>query len=482
MRNKAIFFALFILYYATLTGQSAIQFNKFFIDKTMRMDFYHTGKKDVEIISLDVVYEEPACIPLEKQLWAGSKTNLIDTLNFGKYMVNVRDAQTNQLIYSRGFSSLFGEWQTTPEAAKGVFRTFHESVLFPYPKRTVQIAICTRNEDNYFHEVFTTIIEPDSRFVKREPHVEDITVRKVINNGESASKVDIVILGDGYTKSELKKFREDTDHFVDIFFKEEPYQSRKKDFNIWAIEIPSQDSGIDEPRQNKWRNTVYGCSYNAFDSPRYILTFENKTIRNIASAVPYDQVYILVNSARYGGGGIFNLYSTCYTHDEGENSSWWHDYVFVHEFGHAFGGLGDEYYTSSVAYDEFYPAGVDPWEPNVGIIKEGHIKWENLMDKATPIPTPWEKSKYDSLSAARYSLDTSAFNYKEKRKNIDDEMNQLLRSQTYWGKIGAFEGSGYASIGLYRPFLDCRMFSKSLVGYCPVCRAAIEKMIDFYTQ
>ena len=335
---------------------------------------------------------------------------------------------------------------------------------------------------NHFYDIFSTIIDPQSRFVNRERHHNDVSVRKVLKSGKSEVKVDVAILGDGYTKEEMIKFKQDTDHFVQVFFNEEPYKSRKKDFNIWALEVPSLDSGIDEPRQNKWRNTAFGCSYNSFDSPRYVLSVENRAIRDIASAAPYDQIYLLVNSNRYGGGGIYNLYSTCYSHDNGENSSWWPDYVFVHEFGHAFGGLGDEYYTSSVAYNEFYPQGVDPWEPNVGIIKDGHIKWESYMKAGTPIPTPWNKAKYDSLSAARYTIDSSSPQYREIRKQIDEEMKNLLTSQKYWGEIGAFEGSGYASEGLYRPYLDCRMFSKSLVGYCPVCMETINKVIDFYIK
>ena len=482
MKKNIFIITALLLLFTHLYSQTSNQFNKFFLDKTMRLDYYHTGVKDQEIISLDAVYEEPACAILDKQLWAGSKINLIDTLNFGKYMVKLFDAKTNQLIYSRGYCSLFGEWQTTDEAAKGIYRTFHESVLFPYPQKKVQVVLYNRDKQNYFYEIFSTIIEPESRFVNREKHNENVKVKKVLENGDPAKKVDLLILGDGYTKKELKKFRQQVDHFVKLFFSEQPYKTRKNDFNVWAIEMPSIDSGIDEPRKNIWRNTAFGCSYNSFDSPRYILTFKNKEIRNIAAAAPYDQIYFLVNSDRYGGGGIFNLFSTCYSHDTGEYSSWWPDYVFVHEFGHAFGGLGDEYYSSSVAYEDFYPQGVDPWEPNVGIIKNGRIKWENLMEKNIPIPTPWEKAKYDSLSAARYKVDKSSPDYREIKHRIGREMEELLKTQQYWGKIGVFQGSGYASEGLYRPYLNCRMFSKSLVGYCPVCRAAIEKMIDFYTK
>lgn len=460
----------------------AVDFDTFFKDKTMRVDYYHTGIKDVEYVSLDAIYEEPACSLPGRQLWAGSKVNLVDTLNLGKYLVKVFDSKTNQLIYSRGFCSVFGEWQTTPEAASGVYRTFHESVLFPYPKREVQVVIANRDKKNNFYDIFSTVIDPESRFVSREVHVDNIQAKKVMYNGDPSTKVDIVLLGDGYQASEMSKFRDRVQHYTKLLFDAEPFKSRKKDFNVWAIEAPSIDSGIDEPRKNIWKNTVFGCSYNSMDSPRYVLTYENKTIRDIASLVPYDQVYFIVNTNRYGGGGIFNLYSTCYAVDDGKHSSWWNDYVFVHEFGHAFGGLGDEYYTSDVAYSEFYPQGVDPWEPNVAIVKDGAVKWADMVKKGIPVPTPWQKSLYDSLSMSRSHLDRSASDYQDKQKQIADQMQQLLRDQKYWNHVGAFEGSGYASEGLYRPFLDCRMFSKSLTPFCPVCRKSIETVIDFYSR
>jgi hypothetical protein len=307
-------------------------------------------------------------------------------------------------------------------------------------------------------------------------------VQTLLTSGDPHNKVDLVFLGDGYTKSEMKKFKKDVKHFADRLFAASPFDKNKNKFNVWFIETPSSDSGIDEPRQNIWKNSLFGCSYNSFDSERYVLTFENKTIRDIAALAPYDQIYIIFNTERYGGGGIFNLYSTCYSTDKGETSYWWPDYVFVHEFGHAFAGLGDEYYTSDVAYNEFYPLDVDPWEPNVGIRQNGQIKWQNMMEKDTPIPTPWSKAAYDSLDQLLRSLDRAADDYKEKYKKIVAERDQLFDSQKYVGKVGAFEGSGYASKGLYRPFMDCRMFSKGLVDFCPVCQEAIEKMIEFQTK
>ncbi len=474
---------LFIVLFAfPVQGQTTIHFDDFFLDKTMRMDYFHTGNAEREIISLDVVYEEPASVPYQHQLWAGSRINLIDTLNMGKYLLKVVDIRTNQLIYSRGFCSYFGEWQTTDEAANGIHRTFHESVLFPYPKREVQVILANRDKQNHFYEIFSTTVVPESRFVNRERHHEGVKVRKVMENGVPSQKVDLLILGDGYTEKEMSLFRGRVDHFIGVLFGEEPFKSRKKDFNVWAIEAPSANSGIDEPRKNLWRSTLYGCSYNSLDLPRYVLTQENEAIRNMASAAPYDQLYILLNSGRYGGGGIYNLYAITYAFDEGEESQWWPDYVFIHEFGHSFAGLGDEYYSSDVAYSEFYPQDVDPWEPNVGIVTDHTVKWQSMVEKNIPIPTFWQKAKYDSLSAAIKGLDATAPDYSQKKKRVQDEMTTVLTSDPHWGKVGAFQGSGYASEGFYRPALDCRMFSKSLSGFCPVCKRSIEKVIDFYAK
>ena len=455
--------------------RAEIDFDRFFEDKTMRVDYYHTGIKTQEIISLDQIREEP--------IWAGSKVNLIDTLNLGKYLFKVFDAKTNQMIYSRGFSSIYGEWETTDEAAKRIWRTFSESVRFPYPRGPVQLAIAVRDEGGYFKDIFSTVIDPGSHYVNREPPASDVQVISVQKKGKPEKKVDLLILGDGYTGDEMDKFRADVDRFVKDLFDVSPFKERRNDFNVWAIEVVSQDSGPDQPHLGIFRKTALGCSYNTFGSPRYMLTFENKAFREIAANAPYDQLYFIVNSNQYGGGGIFNLYSTTYTHAEKEAESWWPDYVFVHEFGHSFGGLGDEYYSSSIAYTDFYSPGVEPWEPNVTAAKDlEHLKWNDLVDKDLPVPTPWDKEEYDKLDAERRSLKKDDPDYEKKLTDITQRLSDFLKHHEHAGKVGLFEGSGYVSEGLYRPSIDCRMFTKSLVGFCPVCRRAIERMIDFYTE
>jgi len=451
-------------------------FDRYFNDITMRVDYYHTGTKGSETISLDRVYEEGK--------WAGSTVNLIDTLNLGEYMVRVFDRGTSVLIYSRGFSSLFNEWQTTDEALAGIYRTMHESVRFPCPKHKAQFTLHRRDRKMDFHEVFSTVIDPGSPLqVNREKKAQLFKVVPLMENGNPHEKVDIVILGDGYRKEDMEKFRKDAKHFNDVMFSTSPFKERKKDFNVWTVEVASKDSGIDKPDKNIWKNTALGTAYNTFGSARYVLTEENKSLRDIAGAAPYDFITILVNDNRYGGGGIYNLYTTTYTRGDAPQMDWQMEYVYVHEFGHCFGGLGDEYYSSQVSYNDFYQKGIEPWEPNLTALSDKeNLKWKSFTDAQTPLPTPWEKARFDSLEKLRGKLDRLAPDYYEKREPLYQAAQNVLKKSQYAQKVGAFEGAGYISEGLYRPSVDCRMFSLSLVGFDPVCSAAISKMIDFYSR
>ncbi len=395
-----------------LRGGDDGMYEKMFTGKTMRVDYYHTGTRGEETLSLDQVVVEGD--------WPGSRRNLVDTLNFGEFMVRVYDRATNALIYSRGFSSMFNEWQTTDEALAGVHRTFSETVRFPFPKRQIQITISRRDKKMVFHEVFSAAIDPnDPTQVNTEKRPQPYKVATVMKNGDPAEKVDIAILGDGYTKAEMEKFRKDAKHFNDVMFGTHPFSGRKKDFNVWAVEVESSESGIDVPDRNVWKNNALGTMYNTFGSARYILTTENRTLRDAAAAAPYDFLCVLVNDTRYGGGGIFNLYATTYTREVVKGQEWQMDYVYVHEFGHSFAGLGDEYYSSSTAYNDFYLPGVEPWEPNVtALVDKKNVKWKELQTAGVDLPTPWEKARYDSIEALRGKLDRLAPDYYEKREPL----------------------------------------------------------------
>lgn len=451
-------------------------FDRCFTDKTLRVDYYHTGTKGIETISLDQAYEEGP--------WPGSRANLLDTLNLGEYQVRIFDVRSASLIYSRGYATMFNEWQSTDEALGGTYRTFHESVRLPYPKHKIQLTIHRRDKKMDFREIFSTTIDPaSSAEVHHEPRSIPFKVTALLENGSPHEKVDLLILGDGYRKDDLEKFRKDARHFNDVLFATSPFKERKNDFNVRIVEVASQDSGIDKPDKNVWKQTAFGARYYTFGSARYVLTEENCALRDIAGTAPYDFLLILVNDNRYGGGGIFNLYTTCYANTDVAGMEWQRDYVYVHEFGHSFGGLGDEYYSSQVAYNDLYQKGIEPWEPNLtALMDKGTLKWKNFLSTTTQVPTKWDKSQYDSLGRERSKLDRLAADYYMKREPIYQAEQKILKNPSFTHVVGAFEGAGYVAEGIYRPSLDCRMFSLSLVDFDPVCSNAINRMIDFYSR
>ncbi len=471
-----------LLLLCAVTALSAQTYDRYFTPATMRVDYYHSGTKGQESIALDKVIGEGP--------WPGSRVNLIDTLNLGEFFVKVTDLRTNALIYSRGYATMFNEWQTTDEAMNGVWRTMSETVRFPYPKDRVQVTIARRDkfvaagQPLAFRDIFSTVIDPaDPTQVHHEALTHPYKTIDLMINGAPETKVDIVIVGDGYAAGDMEKFRKDAKHFNDVMFSTEPFRNRRNDFNVRAIEVVSPESGIDKPDKNIWKNTALGTMYNTFGSARYVLTEANQTLRNIVAEVPYDFITILINDDRYGGGGIFNLYTTTYTKNDAPGQEWQMDYVYVHEFGHCFGGLADEYYSSQVSYVDFYPKGVEPWEPNVTAAKTREtLKWGSMVKPTTPIPTPWGKAEYDSLEAVRATFDRLAPDYYQKRDPLMKREAEILKTAQYAGAVGAFEGAGYVSKGLYRPAVDCRMFTLSLVGFDPVCSAAIERMIDLYAH
>jgi hypothetical protein len=472
---------LFLLFFA-FSLSLAQKFDNYFTNATMRVDYYRIGTKGQEQITLDKVYEESA--------WPGSRVNLLDTLNLGDCFVKISDLQTNSLLYSRGYSTVFGEWQTTEEALNGTYCTFHETVRFPFPKRKVIASFFRRDkfvaggEMMAFREVISFVIDPNSTTaIHREKRENPYKSFDVMINGPIEKKVDILILGDGYAKGDMEKFRKDAKHFTEQLFSYQPFKKHKDDFNVRAIEVISDDSGIDKPDQNIWKHTALGTMYNTFGSARYVLTEENKVMRDLADALPYDFITILVNDNRYGGGGIFNLYTTCFTKTAKAGQEGEMDYVYVHEFGHCFGGLGDEYYSSQVSYVDFYPKDIEPWEPNVTRTKtKDKLKWGEFILKDVPTPTPWRKAEYDSIQAIRGTLDRLAPEYYDKRESLLKSSNEILKDPTWYGKVGVFEGSGYTSKGLYRPALDCKMFALNPVDFDPVCAAAIERMIELYIK
>ena len=484
-------FIILMLIPMTTYSQNNPEFNNFFLNKTFRIDYYHTGDKNSELITLDRIYRYG--------IWAGSTKNLIDRFNNGKYYAKVYDLNTGRLIFSKGYDSYFGEYETSTPAAEGIKRTYSESVLIPAPKNAIRFEIERRNRENKLEKIFSCKINPsDVDIIKDNLRDGSIKVFKEVVNGDPHDKVDIAVLAEGYTRKETNKFKIDLNKFVKTFLNQEPYKSYKDRFNIYGVFKASQESGVDEPTHNVYKNTALSCTFNSLGSERYLLTEDNKAVRKIAAQVPYDAIYIMVNHNRYGGGGIYNLYCT-FTAD-----NQWTGYLLLHEFGHSFAGLADEYYTSDVAYNDFYPQAVEPVEPNItALLDPQNIKWKKLLTPGIEVPTPWKKAEYDSLDLSwqknrrelmnkiaeekRSGANPETLRKLENEYNKGDrkhakEMDKFLTGSKYWGKVGAFEGAGYASKGLYRPMLDCIMFSKGNKPYCKVCEAAIIRMIKFYSE
>ncbi len=443
--------------------------------RTLRLDYYHTGTASSETFAVDRVVVEPTP-------WPGNPRKPIDDTNLGKYYVEVIDRGTNRVVYSRGFSSIFGEWETTGEATSAS-RTFSESLRFPEPPGPVQVVVKKRDAHNAFREVWSTLIDPSAPTVDPAPPPSPGELVRLLENGPPASKVDLLILGDGYTAAERPKFVADARRLVEILFATSPFRERKADFNVWGLCPPAAESGISRPSTGIHHRSPIGATYDAFGSERYVLTFDNKAFRDAASYAPYDVVEILANAGTYGGGGIFGLYATVAA------DSSWAPYVFVHEFGHHVAGLADEYYTSDVAY---LPAAdrLEPWEPNVTALTDPtRVKWQALVTPGTPIPTPWNKDAYEAhakgVQAERHAIranDRPEAEMDALFRRQQAEETRLLASNRYAGAVAAFEGARYEAHGYYRPQVDCIMFTRDEVGFCAVCRHAIARVIDLLTQ
>jgi hypothetical protein len=454
---------------------SALEFSDFFTGATMRVDLYHTGNATMEYVAIDRVRVEGP--------WPGSRTQLVDHTNLGKYFFEVVDLATQQVLYSRGFASIYGEWETTGEARSGTVRTLPEALRFPEPREPVQVRLRKRGPDQSFNEIWSTTIDPGSRFVHRAPVPTD-GVWSVFEHGEAARKVDLLILGDGYTKGEMEQYHQDAKRVAEELFSIEPFASRRESFNVWAIDAPAAESGISRPRSGLFRDSPLGASYNTLDSERYVLTLDDRAWRDVAAAAPYDFVLLLVNSRKYGGGGIYNLYSTAAA------GSGFSRYLVIHEFGHHFAGLGDEYYTSDVAYEDFHGEKVEPWEPNITALHDPkHLKWGDLVAADTPLPTPWGKEEFEAASREiqeerrRLRREGAPEEALEELFTAERErMTAMLAANEHAEQVGAFEGASYEPVGLFRPEVDCIMFTRDRVGFCSVCSRAIERIIALYSE
>jgi hypothetical protein len=441
--------------------------------RTLRVDYLHSGNAREEHFALERVVLEP--LP-----WPGDPARAIDDTNLGKYFFEVIDRDTHRVLYSRGFASIYGEWETTGEAAT-VDGAFGESLRFPAPAGPVQVVVSKRDKANDFREVWSTVVDPADMLVDRSAPPTAGELLALQRSGDPVDKVDLLILGDGYTAAERAKCEGDAKRLMEILFDEEPFTSRRGDFNVWGLCPAAAESGISRPSTGVHRRSPVGTTYDAFRSERYILTFDNRAFRDIASQAPYEFVEIMTNTNTYGGGGIFGQFATVAADSE------WAPYVFVHEFGHHMAALADEYYTSDVAYE---PAAgrVEPWEPNVtALLDPARLKWRDLVAPGTPLPTPWNKEPYEARSREIQAERRRIRAEQRPESEMDalfrrqrDEEEARFAAEPHAKAVGAFEGANYEAKGYFRPQVDCIMFTRNRVPFCAVCQRALGRVIDLY--
>jgi len=350
--KKLVFFTLNLVYTLLLFSQIDTNYTNYFLQKSLRIDLIHTGNYKDETISIIELKELP--------YWSGSFKHLIDWSNYGNNYVEVYDSLSNKLIYSFGYNSLFKEWQRLPEATKKTL-SFYEVIEIPYPLSTIKIVFKSRDFKTGKLVVVNEYYIPHNYYlIKKDAGNISADFKLLIGDSTSFNKrLDIVFLAEGYVKSEMKKFENDANKLAKFLLSYEPFKSFANKINFWVVFSESKESGTDDPNKNIYRKTVFNTTFNTFGSDRYLTTTDIRTVYDYANLVPHDQIYILVNTDKYGGGGIFNFFSLTSVDNSASNL------VFVHEFGHSFAGLADEYYYDNEAYTSYYPNGIEPWEKNI---------------------------------------------------------------------------------------------------------------------
>jgi len=380
MKSLSKKFSLILIIPILLSAQTIVKFDDFFIDKTMRIDYYQTGDAKSDLVTIHKIYQQ--------EIWAGSKKHLLDNYNNGRYYYKIYDSASGKLIFSKGFDSYFGEYKTSRPAIDGIQKTFQETALIPFPKNKIKFAIEKRDEQNKLQSLFERKIDPADVGIIKNKADKEVKIVNVHKSGEAANKVDIVFIAEGYTKEEEAKFKKDLQRLKETFFDQEPYKTLKNDFNLYGVFKASDETGCDEPTHGSFKNTVVGATFNSMASYRYLLTEEIHAIHDVIAGVPADAILVVVNHYRYGGGGIYNFYCTLTADGE------WVDYLFLHELGHSFSGLADEYYTSSTSYENFYGEKLEPTEANItALLDPQNVKWKDMLSPGIEVPTPWEKEE-----------------------------------------------------------------------------------------
>lgn len=438
--NRLISLFLFLLvggFYICLSAKD-VEFCKNFCDSTLRLDYIFSGNYSEQRISLDKLNMIPR--------WYGRHSKLDKLPIRGNGQITVRSHATGDTIYRTSFSTLFQEWLTYEEA-KHIDKAFENVFLVPMPRNTVDVTVELRNNRQEITTSMTHTINPKDILIKHIG-ISNITPYETLLSARDTSKcIHIAFVAEGYTKEEMATFVNDAKIATDAIFNHEPFKSNADRFNVVAVESVSKETGTSIPSHGIWKNTVLGSHFDTFYSDRYLTTLNLKALHDILAGTPYEHIIVLVNTKEYGGGGILNSYNLSMTHHPSYKQ------VVVHEFGHSFAGLADEYAYENEAIP-MYPTCVEPWEKNITTLVDFHDKWEDMILPSTPIPTPVNMPK-------------------SKRKH---------KGNGSFHPLGVYEGAGYSLKGVYRPAYDCRMRSNATPEFCPACQKALNDLIDFYTE
>lgn len=408
---------------------NAQNFQDYFIDKTLRIDYIFSGDANKQNIYVDELSQLPT--------WAGKRNRLTEVPLRGNGQIEMKDVKTGKSIFRNSFSTLFQEWLTTEEA-QTTPRGFENTYLLPFPKEPVEVIITFRDEKGNYNTLLKHQINPNDVLIHLRGKANIPSHKYLLKSGTSEECIDIAILGEGYTTQEMETFYKDAQIAYESIFAYEPFKTLKNKFNVVAVASPSIDSGVSIPGKKEWKNTIFSSHFNTFYSDRYLTTNQVKSVHNSLAGIPYEHIIILANTEQYGGGGIYNAFTLTTAHHPSFKP------VVVHEFGHSFGGLADEYYYEEDTFSDTYPLNVEPWEANITTLVDFTSKWKEILAKDTPIPTPENKSKQFP--------------------------------------VGVYEGGGYSAKGIYRPAVDCRMKTNTATEFCPACQRALKQMINFYTN
>ena len=415
----------------TLVAALAVQaqsFSDYFADKTLRLDYIFTGDATRQSICLD----ELAVLPT----WAGRKHHLSELPLEGNGQIIVRDQASGTIIYKTSFSSLFQEWLETDEA-KVLTKGFENTFLVPMPLRPAEVEVILFDLRREVRATLKHTVRPDDVLIHAKGTTHVMPHKYLVQGGAADRSIDVAILAEGYTAEEMETFYQDAQVACDALFAHEPFKQLKGSFNVVAVAAPSLDSGVSVPRLGIWKQTAFGSHFSTFYSDRYLTTSRVKAVHDALSGIPYEHIIILANTDEYGGGGIYNSYTLTTAHHPLFRP------VVVHEFGHSFGGLADEYFYDNDVMTDTYPLDIEPWEQNISTRVDFSSKWEDMLPVGIPVPTP------------------------------------VADSEKY--PVGVYEGGGYSAKGIYRPADDCRMRTNAHPGFCPVCQRALQRMIEFYT-